>query len=204
MKVQFYFSPMSVYSYLAGTQLKQIAKETGATFDWIPLNVDKLNEKRVRPRPPADPTVHNQYSPAYILRDVHRWAKLYNVPLFEVHDRLPVNAEVMVTACTAARVMGASDLFGAELMRMLHGTEMRLIAEKECLDAAARIGLPREVFRVCMHDTRTTQAHEAAIVEAQAFDVFDVPAFTAGTELFWGNDRLPLLRDHLFKLAAAE
>lgn len=191
---------MDPYSYLAGTQLKQLAQETGMTFDWIPLSIDKLNEKRLRPRQPD--TVHNQFSPSYILRDVRRWAKMYEVPYNEVPDRLPVDPNTMLMACTAARVMGASDLFGAELMRMLHGSEMRLIAEKECLDAAGRIGLPRELFRVCLHDSRTKLSHETALAEAQAFEVFDVPSFGVGTELFFGNDRLPLLRHHLFSRLA--
>ena len=32
-------------------------------------------------------------------------------------------------------------------------------------------------------------------------DCFGVPTFVVGDEVFWGNDRLPLLRHHLRKLA---
>ena len=202
MQVQFYFSPLSRYSYLAASQLPQLAHETGVKFDWIPISLDRLLEKRLRVRQPETGTM-NQNSTSYILRDVRRWAKMYNIPFVDAHDRLPVDGNTLVLACTAARVMGAGEAYAVELMRMIHATEMRLMAEKECLDAAVRVGLPRELFRICMHDARTNTAHEAALADAHALELFGVPSFALGSEVFWGNDRLPLLRQHILQKMSA-
>ncbi len=196
MQAQFFFCPLSRYSYLASTQLAEISKETGVIFDWIPINFDKLSDKRNRGRS-LDQINSIQNSPSYIMRDVQRWAKYYKVHFVEVADRFPVDKNVLTLACTAARVMSASQPFATELMHYIHATQGRLVGEKECLDAAARAGLSRELFRVCMHDSRTSLAHESALSDAIAFDVFAEPSFTVGTELFVGHERLPLLRDYL-------
>lgn len=202
MQAQFFFCPLSRYSYLASTQLAAISKETGVTFDWIPINFDKLNEKRNRGRP-QDQSNSIQNLPSYIIRDVQRWSKFYKVPFIEVFDRFPVDKNVLTLACTAARVMSASEVFATELMRHIHATQGRLVAEKECLDAAVRAGMSRELFRACMHDSRTSLAHDSAVSDAIAFEVFAEPSFAVGTELFVGHERLPLLRDYLFSKMAS-
>ncbi len=120
------------------------------------------------------------------------------MPFVEVFDRFPVDKQVLVLACTAARVMGASAAFAKELMQYINATQGRLVAEKECLDAAVKAGMSRELFRACMHDSRTSLAHDAAVSDALAFEVFAEPSFAVGTELFVGHERLPLLREYLF------
>jgi 2-hydroxychromene-2-carboxylate isomerase len=39
--------------------------------------------------------------------------------------------------------------------------------------------------------------------QAQAVGVFGVPSFVVGGEVFWGNDRLDFLAEHLAELGAA-
>jgi len=66
-----------------------------------------------------------------------------------------------------------------------------------CVRIADAIGLDRETFAAALDDPETTAALGATIAEALATGVFGVPSFVAGGRVYFGNDRLPILRHML-------
>jgi 2-hydroxychromene-2-carboxylate isomerase len=67
------------------------------------------------------------------------------------------------------------------------------------LRIAAASGLAESAFAEALTAPATAQAQAATLAEALAAGVFGVPSFVVGDRLFWGNDRLPLLRHHLLQ-----
>ncbi len=62
---------------------------------------------------------------------------------------------------------------------------------------AEKSGLKGSQFLPLIDDAETGQHHEKNIADAIAAGVFGVPSFVVDGQMFWGNDRLALLRHHL-------
>ena len=185
MDVIFFFGPGSRYSYLASTQLERIAAETGARFVWRPvLSLDLIERTGGVPRSPQDP--------AWRHADVARWAAHYGVPYRDVEAE--VDWRGLALACAAAQDLGATEAFARALYAELYGQGR---APQDLTALAVDAGLHGGQFGQAL--ARTAPATYAANLEAAlAAGAFGVPTFvTPDGEAFWGNDRLPLLVDHL-------
>ncbi|MES2977817.1 MAG: DsbA family protein [Pseudomonadota bacterium] len=192
--VRFYFGGASRYSYLAATQIAALTAATGAAFDWVPLDVPMVLNLRGQ-SPFEGPSRSGQYSRAWRQQDAERWAAFYGVPFFEPSGRVEVDHALMARACTAA--MGAAESFGRALLTEVFAMPSQRIDASTCCDIARECGLSREVFAVQLESESTHLQVEALAREAHALGIFGVPSFVVDGELFWGNDRLTLLRQHL-------
>jgi len=59
------------------------------------------------------------------------------------------------------------------------------------------VGLTVETFQALKNDPQTDTMHQQSLHEAHDRGAFGVPTFFVGDRMFWGNDRLPLLRNFL-------
>lgn len=194
MRVDFYFGPGSRYSYLASTRLAALAARTGAAFRWRPVFSPDLMRAAGLPTLSERPT-QGQYDRAYREQDVRRWAALYAVP----HRGDPsMSADQWRRIAHALAAAGeqverfAKALFEAAFAR---GEPPR--SDAEIVRIAARAGI--EDLRI----EAGAQLAQGILEEAVARGVFGVPTFVAGDDLFFGNDRLPILEHHLKTKAAA-
>lgn len=195
-RVDFYYSIGSRYSYLAASQLDQVAADTGCRFAWRPVESPRLIARR-----PDDPFTGGprtgQYAPEYRSRDIARWAALYDIPYVEPDGRVAFDSHVLALACTAALRLGAVEAVSRGLYAVMYGGKVHRIDEAECARVAAACGLDAERFTAAMHDPATAAQLDAALDAAERAGVFGVPTFVVDGERFWGNDRLVLLRHHL-------
>ena len=187
--VDFYLGLGSRYSYLAASQVDRITAQHGCRFAWKPIASGALIDRRGA-NPFRLPPV-GQYDPRYREADAAAWAALYGIPF---HEPVPfaVEPEVPALACLAADRQAALVPCCRLLFRLI-------FAEGATIDAAAiaalpaRLGLDEAVFRQALEAPETRARHEALIDEAEARGAFGVPTFFLGRQMFWGNDRLPLL-----------
>ena len=71
-----------------------------------------------------------------------------------------------------------------------------------CHEAAALVGLSRRDFSKAFVDPATDHELRNTAAEAHRRGVFGVPTFFVGDRMFWGNDRLVLVRHYLMTLGA--
>lgn len=194
-RVQFFHGIGSRYSYLASTQVAALERDTGCTVEWIPINSTLLLARRGASPFVGDP-VSGQYDWAYREEDGKRWAAYYGVPFHEPRGRVTFDPQLVALAAVAgARLGKAPELCRALFSAMFAEASVTLIDEAECLRRASACGIPD--FGRALQDPATAQAHERHLARALDLGVFGVPTFVAGEEIFWGNDRLVLLRHHL-------
>ena len=62
------------------------------------------------------------------------------------------------------------------------------------------VSVRRAPSRMTSSSTRVPGALEATVAEAQTAGVFGVPSFVVGGQVYFGNDRLPILRHMLLKI----
>jgi 2-hydroxychromene-2-carboxylate isomerase len=103
----------------------------------------------------------------------------------------------LALACTAAARLGAVESFSRSLFQALFVTGRTPLDDKACVTLAHDAGLDPVAFRTALEQPETAAALEATVAAAVARGVFGVPSFVLGDEVFFGNDRLVLLRHAL-------
>ena len=193
--VDFFYGLGSRYSYLAATQLPRLAAETGCRFVCRPLFSGDLFAARGRD-PFAGEPPSGQYDWAYRRRDAERWAAYYGVPYREPDD-VAFDPRRLALACTAADRLGVVERFSLGLFRALfvHGTSP--LDDRACATLAREVALDQASFRRALVQPETAASLMATVQEAVARGVFGVPSFVLGDEIYFGNDRLVLLRHAL-------
>jgi 2-hydroxychromene-2-carboxylate isomerase len=197
--VDFFYGLGSRYSYLASTQLERLAAETGCDVRWRPLFSGDLFAARGRD-PFAGPPVSGQYDRAYRRRDAERWAEYYGVPYREPDDAA-YDPRRLALAATAAARLGAVEPFSRRLFQAVFVDGASPLDDELCATRARAVGLERSAFLSCLADPATAARLASTVAEAAARGVFGVPSFVLGDEVYFGNDRLVLLRQALSRAA---
>ena len=192
MDVTFFFGPGSRYSYLAATQLDRVAAETGARFRWRGLFSGGLTARTGgTPRSPQDP--------AWRTTDVTRWARHYGVAFRDVEGA--VDWRRLALACCAAQALDAAEAFGRALFARTYGAGDPPRDDAGLAALAGEAGLDGEAFTAALNG-QAQAVYDANLEAALAAGCFGVPSFvTPDGEMFWGQDRLPILVDHLISLS---
>ena len=197
MKVDFYFSVASRYSYLAFTQLPNIAELTGCAFHLKPLNNRTLLE-RVGHNPfAAGSPVSGQYDWAYREYDATCWADFYGVP-FSEPAKFRKDPQWLTLGCHAAMACGDPVPFLQSVMKAIF-CDGKVIDEAMLLDIAVQAGISRSDFLTALESGEAGNRVQVIMEEALHRGVFGVPAFFVEEKMFWGNDRIPLLIHELNK-----
>jgi 2-hydroxychromene-2-carboxylate isomerase len=191
--VDFYFAINSRYAYLASTQIAALEKECGAEVTWRPLDFDLLMVARKWDPFSGAPT-SGQYDTKYRNVDAQRWADYYSIPLkpvvWEKYDWLRFN----LAATEAARETEGCAMFAKCVYALVMGDRDAPDTESVISSAAKDAGLdPRRLIEASKSsDTKAALHH--AVTDAVTLGVFGVPSFVVDGEVYWGNDRLALLR----------
>ncbi|MEQ9258383.1 MAG: 2-hydroxychromene-2-carboxylate isomerase [Roseovarius sp.] len=192
--IDYYFSTLSPFAYLAGTRLEEIAGRHGATITYKPLDIMALFP-RTGGTPPKE---RHPSRMAYRAQDLPRQAKKAGMTLNMQPAHWPTNAAPSSYAIISAQAAGGGDL-GALVHGVLRAVwaEDRDIAEDEVIrERLADAGFdPSLAERGLLSGAET---YAANLEEAVAAGVFGAPFYVVDTgQSFWGQDRLEDLDLHL-------
>lgn len=195
-RVDFFYGIGSRYSYLASTRMDALERETGCTVAWRPLVSGVLMQRRgMHPfRQPTPPS--GQYDWTYRRYDAECWAAYYGIP-YKEPDHGVREYHRFGLACVAADRLSGCAAFSKGLFAAvfnagndaLDDDAIRGIADEAGVDGAALVRM--------IDAPETAAAHDRNVEDALAAGAFGVPTFVCDGRMFWGNDRLVLLRDFL-------
>ncbi|MFV0490938.1 MAG: 2-hydroxychromene-2-carboxylate isomerase [Pseudorhodobacter sp.] len=195
--IDYYFSVLSPYVYLAGTRPAEIAARHGRELRYRPLDIISLFP-RTGGQPPGD---RHESRKEYRLQELRRWSKKLAMPIKLQPAYWPTNGAPASYALIAAQAAGAKGESGdlAVLLQAIGRAcwaEDRDIADDEvirdCLSAAGFD--PGLADRGLLLGAET---YAANLEDAVSRGVFGAPFFVVGDEKFWGQDRLEDLDLHL-------
>ena len=192
--IDYFFSLLSPFTYLAGTRLEEIAARHGAGVTYRPFDILALYDRLGAPRPADRPQGRKDYR----LQELRRLSKKAGVPLTLQPMFWPVNAAPASYAVIAAQKAGGGDM-GALVHSILRATwaEEKDISD----DAVINACLKAAGFDPSLSFTGMLSGAEAFatnLEDAFARGVFGSPFYiTDGDERFWGQDRLEDLDLHL-------
>jgi 2-hydroxychromene-2-carboxylate isomerase len=195
--VDFFYGLGSRYSYLASTQIAQLEADTGCRVRWRPLYSADLFAARGLDPFKGQP-VSGQYDWAYRRRDAERWAAYYGVPYREPED-VRFDPRRLALACTAAASLGVVEPFSRRVFQALFVDGTSPLDDGVCVTLAREIGLDESAFRAILGHPDTAARLAATVEEAAARGLFGVPSFVIGDEVYFGNDRPPIIRHMLLK-----
>ncbi|MCV2869520.1 2-hydroxychromene-2-carboxylate isomerase [Defluviimonas sp. WL0002] len=189
--IDYYFSTLSPFTYLAGVRLEALAKRHGATISYKPVDIGALFA-RTGGTPLPD---RHDSRKEYRLQDLRRQAARLGMPLNLRPMFFPTNAAPAAYAIIAAQVAQEGGAAG-DLGGLVHGVlracwaEDRNIAEDEVVTALLQAhGFDAGLAFSGMLVGAETYARN--LEDAVAAGVFGSPFYVVdGTERFWGQDRL--------------
>lgn len=194
--VDFFWGTGSRYSYLAAARIAAVERETGATVRWRAIYSPDLI-RRAGGDPFAENAIRGQYRGEYRTRDASRWARLLRVPYAEP-DFAAIDWRRAALWAVAADLLGAGAAFGAAVLHAAFGQGAPPRSEAELAAAARQAGLRPSDLLGLVAGGAATARHEQTMQDALSAGAFGVPTFVADDgEVFWGQDRVPLLVHHL-------
>lgn len=186
--IEFFWEPGSPYTYLAATQLEALAKDTGATVVWKPFLLGKVFEARKMSLPAAVPQ-----KAAYMFKDLARWAQIYQTPV-TMPKVFPVHSLAASRAAIAADQLGHASKAALAILKAYWG-EGQDISQPEVLAAAlSKAGLDAAAILAKSQEQSVKDQLKANTEDALNRGVFGAPSFFVGDAMFWGNDRLDILK----------
>lgn len=194
MQLDFYFAIDSRYSYLAAMQVPEIEKEFGCTIGWKPLSFQALMDAR-GDDPYDGRKLIGQYDPAYRDKDVHRWADFYEFPLID--PDWDGNWHRIALAATASLRFEAGQAMSFALFQAVMQDRATPKTDADLAAIAEHAGIDGKKLVAAIDEAETKVLFDKHLADARAIGVFGVPTFAVGTDIFWGNDRIVLLKHHL-------
>ncbi|MGY1410519.1 DsbA family protein [Luteimonas sp. A611] len=194
--IELFYDFRSPYSYLAFTQLR----EMGVDLVLRPMMVLKLMEAVGN----VPTTLTCAAKGRYARTDLARWAQRYGFAL---------NPSDMRTndgdACSRAVLAAGSPADAMEITLALYRacwSEGKTLATKDdilAVIAAAGIDIDVDAIAKRIDAPETIAQLDANTREAIERDVFGSPTMFVGDAMFFGNDRLDFVREHLARLEVA-
>ena len=192
--IDYFFSTLSPYAYLAGTRLEAVAAKHGATITYKPLDVVALFG-RTGGVPPKERHPSRQELRA---QELTRQSRKLEMPLILQPAFWPTNAAPSSYAIIAAQNAG-----GGDLGKLAHSFLRAVWAEEQDIsqDNVVRARLADAGFDPGLADSGLltgAETYAANLEEAASRGVFGAPFYITDTDQrFWGQDRIEDLDLHL-------
>jgi len=187
--VDYYFSPMSPWTYLGHARFADMAQRHGAAIKVKPTDFGKVF-------PVSDGLPLAKRAPqrqAYRMVELKRFRDHLKLPLTLQPKFFPVDTNLAAQFIIAAGRSGGSAAamrFAGAVLRACWAEE-RNIADAEILNALCQEqGMDAAALAAAAQSDAVKAEYEGNTQEAVARNVFGAPSYVIDDEIFWGQDRL--------------
>ena len=192
-RLDFYFDCSSPWTYLAFHAVQPMAAELGAEIDWKPILVggvfntvnQTVYESRSKPNP---------LKASYMLKDLADWARLYGLKIVFPPTVFPVNSVKCMRGAFVALDEGKLVPYATAAFEAYWSHDRDLSKDDVLADIAAKAGLERQRFFSAIESDGCKARLRANTDELIKRGGFGSPTMFVDGSMFFGNDRLPLVR----------
>ncbi len=186
--IDFFWEPGSPYTWLAANQIGKLAADTGTTVNWKAFLLGKVFQERKMSLPAAIPA-----KASYMFKDLARWSALYQVP-FTMPKVFPINSMLASRVGTAAAMQGHGEQAALAIMGAYWGRGEDISQPEVVTAALEAAGLDASALLAATQTDAVKDQVRANTDEALKLGIFGAPTMVYQGGLYWGNDRLELLR----------
>ena len=191
-QLDFYFDCSSPWTYLAFHAVQPLAAELGVEIAWKPILVggvfntvnQTVYDNRAKPNP---------LKQSYMLKDLADWARLYGLRIVFPPKVFPVNSVKCMRGALFALDEGKLVPYATAAFEA-YWSDDRDIAERRYWPRSPPRGLERQRFFAAIETGSCKARLRANTDELIARGGFGSPTMFVGGSMFFGNDRLPLVK----------
>lgn len=195
-RIDYYFSVLSPFTYLAGGRLESAAARRGAAINYKPMDILAVFAA-TGGKPPKERHPSRQ---EYRLQELRRIARHAGMPITLQPPHMPTDPRPASLALIAAQEAGFSIGLAAHGLMKAGWAEEKDIADPAVINAVLTAnGVAESV--IAPHLEAAEAQFEQNTRDAVEAGVFGSPFYVVGEERFWGQDRIDFLDAHLAELA---
>jgi len=191
--IDFYYDVSSPWTYLAFVNIQALAREEGAEIHWKPFLVggvfNAINPTMYRMRENPVPA-----RDAWMQADMQAWARLAGIKIVFPPQVFPVNPVKALRGLLWAKAQGKERDLAKAFFALYWGEDRDISQDDVVAEAARRAGLDPAALAEAVNDPAVKAQLKANTDELIARGGFGSPTMFVGAEMFFGNDRLPLVR----------
>jgi len=197
-KLEFFFDCSSPWTYLAFTRVHPMLVRTGAEIVWRPVLVggvfNAVNKDVYERRANPDPRKASYYE-----KDLQDWARFCKISIGKP-PVFPVRAVAAMRCVLAADEKGALVAFARATFETYWG-ELKDISQQDVLaEICVRVGLDAQELLARSETPQIKDRLRGNTEELIARGGFGSPTmFVDGGDMYFGNDRLPLVEAALMR-----
>ncbi|MFI4975833.1 MAG: 2-hydroxychromene-2-carboxylate isomerase [Caulobacterales bacterium] len=200
--IEFFFDCSSPWTYLAFHNIQPMAEELGAPIVWRPILVggifNSINpsvyESRQRPVPAKA---------RYSGKDLQDWARLAGLKIKMPPSVFPVNSVKVMRACILVAPDGKLVDLARAAFEAYWGEDQDISQDAVIAEVCRRAGVDADRVLQGVADPAIKEQLKFNTDEVMRRGGFGSPTiFVGGDDMFFGNDRLPLVRASVERLKA--
>ena len=195
--IDFYFDVSSPWTYLAFRNIQPMAAELNVSINWRPVLVggifNTVNQRMYAAREDS-----NSPRNRYVLKDLQDCARQTGINIVFPPKVFPVNSVKAMRGCIW---LAQSEGFKQHLLAFVEATFAAYFTQQQDIsqdhvlaDICQSLRIDADAFAQGITQPDIKQALKANTDEAIARGAFGVPSFFVGSDMYFGNDRLDLLR----------
>ena len=193
--IEFFFDCSSPWTYLAWHNIQPLAKEFGVEIAWRPILVGGIFNT-------VNPSVYSQrekpvpLKARYAKKDLADWARSAGLAIKMPPTVFPVNSVKAMRGC----IWLGNDMvpFARAAFEAYWSADQDISQDAVLADACKRVGIDPAKFLTAIGEQAIKDQLKANTEEVVARGGFGSPTiFVDKTDMYFGNDRLPLIREAL-------
>jgi 2-hydroxychromene-2-carboxylate isomerase len=197
--IEFFFDCSSPWTYLAFHNIQPMAADLGATIAWRPILVggifNSVNPSVYASREKPVPLKH-----AYSRKDMQDWARVAGLKIVMPPAVFPVNSVKAMRGCLLVEPQGKLVPFARAVFEAYWGDDQDISQDRVLGEICRKAGVDATAFFAGIADPAIKDKLKANTDEVIRRGGFGSPTiFVGGTDMYFGNDRLPLVRDALLR-----
>ena len=191
--IEFFFDCSSPWTYLAFHNIQPLAAEMGVPIRWRPFMVggvfNTVNPSVYEGRKAPVPA-----KAAYMLKDLGDWARQANLKIKMPPTVFPVNSVKVMRACLVLEPQGKLAAFATAAFEAYWSHDRDISQDEVVADLCAQSGVDPAILLAQIAQPEIKDALKANTEELIARGGFGSPTIFIGEDMYFGNDRMPLIR----------
>lgn len=195
--IEFFFDCSSPWTYLAFHNIQPMAKEFGEEISWRPILVGGIFNS-INPSVYASREQPVQAKVDYQKKDIADWARSAGLTIKMRPTVFPVNSVKAMRGCLWLAQDGMLLPFARAAFEIYWGEDQDISQDAVLTEVCKRVGVEPEKFFAGIGQQSIKDQLKANTDEVIARGGFGSPTiFLDKTDMYFGNDRLPLIREAL-------
>ena len=199
--IEFFFDCSSPWTYLAFHNIQPLAAELEESISWRPVLVGGIFNN-------VNPSVYAMRDnpvPAkmtYMLKDLQDWAREAGVTIVMPPTVFPVNSVKAMRGCIWLEPQDKLVPFAKAVFEAYWTRNEDISQDHVLLKVCERVGVNGDAFLAGIASPAIKEQLKANTDEAIGRGAFGSPSIYLGDDMYFGNDRLPLVKAAILRMRA--